>query len=386
MQLHTPTLLLVNVAVAAALSICMGVVAQRSRRDGMVYWSWAMALFTLAYLLFGLRGQISDWLSVVLSNTLLVATYALFVEGLSEFQQRRPRRWLIWSPVVLVAFLLGLLLPQPATRSILAALVLTFEAMIMLQLVVSGRHTTVGRGQYFVMIGFAIIILALLTRLLGGIAGYLDLSKVTDSHPLHAAAVLFSVLIIVVITVGLLLMTKERADALNRNLALQDELTGLHNRRSIQRLLDQQLAQMARGSRSLALLLIDVDHFKGVNDTHGHLSGDKVLRQLADGLQQRLRAQDILGRWGGEEFIVILPDTHVSGARQLAEQLRQDIETLPITTLTGKVLPLTISIGLHVDQGGGGRDEIIAEADRALYQAKQNGRNRVEASGSAHGA
>ena len=102
MQLHTPTLLLVNLVVTLALGVSLGVVARRARRDGMVWWAWAMVAQTLAFLLLGLRGQVSDWLSVVLANTLMVATFALFSEGLCEFQHRRPRRWLIWTPVLLL--------------------------------------------------------------------------------------------------------------------------------------------------------------------------------------------------------------------------------------------------------------------------------------------
>jgi diguanylate cyclase (GGDEF)-like protein len=188
-------------------------------------------------------------------------------------------------------------------------------------------------------------------------------------------------LTIILITMGLVMMAKERADALNRTLALQDELTGLHNRRAIHKLLEQQLALARRNGQALALLIVDIDHFKKINDDHGHLSGDLALRTMADGLRRRLRGQDIAGRWGGEEFIVILPGTDAAGACGLAENLRRSAEQARLVALDGRPIGLTISIGVHALDAASGdaRDDMIAAADRALYLAKQNGRNRVEA-------
>jgi len=380
MQLHTPTLLLVNVLVTAVLGISMGVVARRARRDGMVYWAWAMGAQALTYLLFALRGQISDWFSVVLANTLLVTTFALFAEGLCEFQQRPARRWLIWGPVVAMLLLVALLMNHPQARPLLATVLLGFQSAVLLQLIIGRRHETPGRGQYFVVAGLLLVILAMLFRFFVSVSGQADLNQVTDSNPAHARSLLMSTLIIVLLAMGLVLMTKEQADVRNRTLAMQDDLTGLNNRRSIQRLLEQQLAVMQRSSRPLALLLVDVDHFKRVNDTHGHLSGDQALRAIADRLQERLRAQDLVGRWGGEEFIAILPDTDQAGARHLAETLRQAVEQLRMVSLVGTPMPLTISIGVHARDAprGDERDDMIGAVDRALYLAKQNGRNRVE--------
>lgn len=379
MQLHTPTLLLVNLVVTAALGVSMGMVARRASRDGMVWWAWAMASQTLAFLLLGLRGQIHDGLSIVLANTLMVMTFALFAEGLCEFQQRRPGRWLIWGPVVLLLLAQVLLFEEQRVRPLLSNAVIVFQAIVLLQLITSSRQGR-GRGQYFVAAGFVLIILALLLRLSAQVAGLVDLRQVTGSNPIHALSLLMATLIIVIVAMGLVLMSKERADALNRNLALQDELTGLHNRRSILRLLDQQLAMLARGRRPLAVLLIDVDHFKRVNDTHGHLSGDLALREIGACLLARLRGQDLVGRWGGEEFIALLPDTGIGGAHKLAEQLRRAVEQLQVVSLVGKQMPLTVSIGLctQVPADDATREEVIAAADRALYQAKQNGRNRIE--------
>lgn len=380
MQMHTPTLLLVNVLVSAVLGISMGVVARRSRRDGLVWWAWGMGAQTLTYLLFALRGEISDWLSVVLANTLLVTTFALFAEGLCEFQQRPARRWLIWGPVVAMLLLVTLLMNHMQIRPQLATLLLSFQSIVLLQLIISRRHKTPGRGQYFVAAGLMLTVLALLLRFVASLFGQVDLNQVTASNPAHALSVLMSTLIIVLIAMGLVLMTKEQADVRNHTLAMQDDLTGLSNRRSIQQVLTQQIALARRSNRPLALLLIDIDHFKQINDTHGHLSGDQALRNVAICLKERLRAQDIVGRWGGEEFIAILPDTDEAGALALAEALRAATEQARFAGLDGQPIALTISIGLHALElsSGNERDDMLGAADRALYLAKEKGRNRVE--------
>lgn len=381
MTLHTPTLLLVCLMITITLGISMGLVARRERRDGMVWWASAMLPLALTLLLFSLRGQISDGFSVVLGNTFLVAVLALFAEGLCEFQQRTPRRWLIWGPVMAMPLLITLFMDNTDVRSMLSNVVLAIQSVMMLGLVLSKRHQTVGRGQYFLMVGLILVALAMLLRLAAAVLGAADLNQVTSSNATHAVSMLVFMQTIILITMGLILMSKERADALNRTLAMQDELTGLHNRRAILRLLEQQLALARRKEQSLALLIVDIDHFKRINDDYGHLSGDQALRAMAAGLQRRLRTQDVAGRWGGEEFIVILPGTDAAGGRKLAETLRRSAEQAELVALDGRQIRFTISIGLHaLDLASGNeRDDMIGAADRALYLAKQNGRNRVEA-------
>jgi len=175
-------------------------------------------------------------------------------------------------------------------------------------------------------------------------------------------------------------MTKERADSQNLDMALHDALTGLSNRRLIVETLTQNLAQAQRSGRALTLLMIDIDFFKRVNDTFGHQSGDRALRGLADCIRGRLRAQDMAGRWGGEEFLVVLPDTDVQGGLMLAEQLRRTVEQARFEATDGRTMQFTISIGLHTLQAAAAEsiDDMVAAADKAMYLAKQNGRNRVE--------
>ncbi|MBX9958724.1 MAG: GGDEF domain-containing protein [Burkholderiaceae bacterium] len=379
-MVHTPTLLLINVLVTATLALSLGAVSSRAQRDGLFWWAAALATHTVAYTLYGLRGVAPDWASVLLANTLLAAYFALILEGLFQFQQRMPSRALIWGPVLLLPLLLTALLDQIQARVVVVGVLFSAQAVYTVHVLLLRRQETPGRGQYFVMAAYGVLIVMMLGRVALSFTGGLRLGSITDSNVTQAATFVLATLCLILISLGLVLMTKERADARNRRLALQDDLTGLHNRRFIFEVLGQQLALAERHGWPLALLIVDVDHFKRINDTHGHLIGDQVLRELAACIRSRLRAQDIAGRWGGEEFIVLLPDTDAKGATVLAEDLRLAVQQLRCLDPQGQPLPLTVSIGLHAETQpkSGQRDELLAAADRAMYQAKQNGRNRIE--------
>jgi two-component system cell cycle response regulator len=139
------------------------------------------------------------------------------------------------------------------------------------------------------------------------------------------------------------------------------------------------MERVRRYNTALTLLLIDVDHFKNINDTHGHLAGDDVLVELAAMLQRVVRAVDMVSRYGGEEFVIVLPETGSSGAEAFAERLRELIEAHSFTPTRGGPIRITTSIGVSSFPGFGVEsvDDLLAAADQALYRAKADGRNRV---------
>jgi diguanylate cyclase (GGDEF)-like protein len=162
-----------------------------------------------------------------------------------------------------------------------------------------------------------------------------------------------------------------------RHLSQHDALTGVMNLRAMNEVTDRLIKLAQRHGHSYAVLFIDLDHFKRINDVHGHEAGDVVLKAVAECLLQRLRTSDVLGRIGGEEFLAFLPDTDEAGALRLAEQLRQDIESLQPKVSSGP-LTVTASIGVSINrQDQGSLAALQREADQAMYQAKAAGRNRV---------
>lgn len=161
--------------------------------------------------------------------------------------------------------------------------------------------------------------------------------------------------------------------------AITDELTGLMNRRGIVERIQHELALIARDGRDLSVLMVDIDHFKAVNDAHGHAIGDEVLRDVSSRMRRQLRAYDDIGRLGGEEFAVLLPECGAAGAMAVAERIRRSVGSDAVKTSAAAV-QVTVSIGIAgVDRLDDYKPEqVLAQADRALYVAKSAGRNRVE--------
>lgn len=173
------------------------------------------------------------------------------------------------------------------------------------------------------------------------------------------------------------LQERERLQAELERASLVDPLTGTGNRRSFNKQLEAYLALSARERRPLSLLILDIDHFKSINDQHGHTVGDEVLQHLCRRVRDRLRVVDFFARWGGEEFVVLLYGTDEEGALRCADDIRRSIADQPMQTSTGP-LPTTVSIGVATLEGGhDAGDELIRKADEALFEAKRAGRNRV---------
>jgi diguanylate cyclase (GGDEF)-like protein len=165
-----------------------------------------------------------------------------------------------------------------------------------------------------------------------------------------------------------------------RNKAETDSLTGLHNRAWFEEVFPRQLELCERIGQHASLLMLDVDHFKKVNDQYGHLNGDEALRHIGRQLLRNLRGTDLCARYGGEEMIVLMPGTEVTQARVTAERLRESIASAELTLPDGRPLKLTISGGIAQWRPGVALAGLINAADRALYQAKEGGRNQIAVS------
>ena len=172
-------------------------------------------------------------------------------------------------------------------------------------------------------------------------------------------------------------------DALKRR-AMVDSLTKLWNRGAIDEVLEREAALARKEGSSLGVAMADLDRFKAVNDTHGHPAGDAVLAEAARRMRAAVRHQDAVGRYGGEEFIIILPETDLAGAADTAERIRAAMAAEPVAAGPGEIR-VTMSLGVTAGSGSALRAEtLVAEADRALYEAKEAGRDRLRVAGSSH--
>jgi diguanylate cyclase (GGDEF)-like protein len=171
--------------------------------------------------------------------------------------------------------------------------------------------------------------------------------------------------------------SKANQEELER-IANYDSLTGLLNRRAVMQKLDEQVQHAKRYEEPLSIIMLDIDHFKKVNDRYGHIIGDNVLEKVASVISSVVRATDIVGRYGGEEFIVILPHTEGSVTLTVSERIRKAVEEAEMVGSNGDTFSVTVSQGVGSYIQDEDINSLIQRADAALYQAKENGRNRVE--------
>ncbi len=379
--MHIPTLSLAIVLVSATLALVVGLMAERGRRDGMHAWALGLMTQALAYGLVALRDRVGEGLAVVLGATLQSAALALLGESLHQFYASRTRRLALWMPVMATFVNCSLLLHVLPLRIWVNAALFAVQIALLLELLLRHWSATGGRGRYLLFASWAIVLPLLLAR--GVVAGFCDdaMADLGAPSPMQGLSLALVLCAALVGTLGFVLMSMERADCQMRQMAMHDELTGLASRRSTLEALEQQVAMACRSGQALTLLMLDIDHFKRVNDQFGHLAGDAALRHVANTLRARFRRQDLLGRFGGEEFLAILPATSAAGGGQvLAETVRDALAATPVLVAGETELCLTVSVGVAevALDGATNSQAVIRAADLALYRAKLAGRNRVE--------
>ena len=382
MAAHVPTMLAMIIASSLMMAASMAVVGWGRRRDGLGRWAAALLVNAIGHLLIMLRGLIPDVLSIVVGNLMLSSVFVGMIAAVYQFQGR-PVRWpLLLAPPLLVLVFVSVFIDNFPARVSFVGLVIGLQAVWALLAALSHRHATVGRGQWLLVAGLSLEVVVLGGRALVAISTHSEATNILQSSALQTLTFLATFSVVLVSSVGFVFMSRDRADENNRVLAALDPLTGVANRRSLIAALDRDMARAQRMREPMALMMVDIDHFKDVNDQYGHPAGDRVLCSVVNVLRQRVRAQDLVGRYGGEEFMVLLPDTGLTGAQQLARALCKAVEEsrCPADGVPGPGIAVTVSIGVFGGRLGSGDswDMLIAAADRALYQAKNNGRNRVE--------
>ena len=361
---------------AVLMTVVLAFGLRAGRDAGFAKWNQGLALYALAWLLIASRGVLSAIVGIALADALLLAGLCFQFGALIEFSGRAAPRWLFIAPApVLFAMLLPIL-----DRYVILTFA-TSAAYATLFTVTGGYVLRLGSSAGPVRWLLAPILLASAAALLLR-AGYVALDA--DSRPgifagSNAVDTLTFILMFiatVAVTFGFLIMHRERAEQALRSLAMHDALTGLLNRRAFAEQCERELARARRAGAGLAMLLLDLDHFKMVNDSFGHRVGDRVLVDLAARLKRWRRAADVVGRYGGEEFCILLPDTGAADATAVAERMRAGIAAEP---LGGVASPVTASIGVAACASTGqvDLDFLIVRADEALYEAKRAGRNRV---------
>lgn len=341
--------------------------------SGLIWIALSYGLLANFFALYG------SWiLPLHLSLLTMPSFLILFMMDIFRTRQKHPKehRWLQFILLLLVADLIygafdiiGALRPA----SSLAALMMAVTMGVTLSLMRKGdplaKYFLLGHGLFVLFSSIAVLFYK----------GLVEFNYLT-SHGVGIGIMLESLMLAFIISYRIKLLEAIKASQAELRLqAITDPMTRLHNRRYFYTEAAYQWQQAQEQNTPLSLLMLDIDHFKAINDTQGHAIGDAVIEALADQLRAHSRPGDLLARFGGEEFVVLLPDTALSQLKPLAERLRQSVQEMQITGADGEPVPVTISIGgTEICPAQDSVEEALNLADIALYQAKHSGRNCVQ--------
>ncbi|MBK1689579.1 GGDEF domain-containing protein [Rubrivivax gelatinosus] len=379
MTLHPPTILVLLLLGYAMLGLQLAMVRRRLLEEqALRRWSWGNTLLLLGHLMLLARIVVPLPVSVIAGNGLILLGECAYVAALQQFIDDRPLpRGVRWVCAFCVAAMLPMALFDTPTRVFIASVLTPLPALWGAWLVWRARHR-VERSLWPVGAGLAMIALALLARGVHAAlhpAYYVDL---TLPNTVQSLMLLTSFIALLGSGFGFVLACTERATRSLERLASHDHLTGALNRQPAELLLANALQRARRERTTVAYVLLDLDRFKSVNDRHGHVFGDEVLRRFAHTVAARLRSSDVFSRCGGEEFALVLPDSDAAGALGVLDELRRACRAMGLVTDDGSPFAVTFSAGISLSPCGRvGADALYREADRALYEAKHGGRDRA---------
>ena len=372
-------------ATTALLSLSMLLMLASLLRTGIAgirEWFFANICLVIALPLFILRGAIPDLLSIVLANALLVTACSGYYAGCARFLGR-PAHWRrLAAAIAILSAVIAVWTYGDDNFVIRVLAITTFNAFIFTATaVLLLRHRPLNRHPHPYWFAASVALLFAICQVLRGIY----FSAIEPPDDLMNFDTIWNVVLLSIgavalptMTMAAVMMVHDAMLASVEDAANHDHMTGALSRRWLEAIAREQIMRAQRTGKPLSLLIIDLDHFKHINDTHGHAVGDEVLREFAHVTIASLRDGDALGRLGGEEFGVLLPNTDTEVAIKIANRLREQSQQHVISGSFG-ACNYSISIGVATVRAGESFDLLSARADRALYFAKNNGRNRVEA-------
>ncbi len=341
---------------------------------GLGLWAAAHAWAFLSAVLFAGRGFLPDFITVVVANLVLLTGMVCYHAGVDQFFGRRPA-WGRWMALLLLLLpaLYWYALVEPSYNARLILVCLAWAGIFLSMAWQIWRQGPENFSTRFTVVVLLVHITVLLLRFFSAWMPLAEEGLLTPTR-VQSLYVGSNAVMLLALGMGMILMAGDRLRLEFEHLASYDPLTNVLTRRVFLEACEQELARCRRHGRSMALLLLDIDHFKTVNDTHGHQTGDRVLVDLVARIAALLRRPDQLARFGGEEFVLLLPETSQEEAITVAERILAHV-----AELREGLPPITVSIGVATNRPDEDQiDALLARADRALYKAKAEGRNRVE--------
>jgi diguanylate cyclase (GGDEF)-like protein len=379
LDIRTLSFIATNVAFLFALGLFAFGRPQKEFK-GFSLFATGLALFAAGLFLLGYRDVLPDFITIILANCAIIAGLIFLYEGISRFLGHSTRFHLISILAIVIGIVLFVYFTY-ASPSInyrilsFTAIHMVISALCAVELTrkihKSWRVPAMATG-----IIFALYSLFQLVRFLWTLGENPILSFMSAGN-VHASSFIAIIILICGSTFGMVWMVNRQLIHHLTELATHDPLTNVLNRRGLELLAEHEFAKMKRGMADLSALMMDIDYFKQMNDLYGHTAGDLILQDFADQIQKNLRAADVFGRTGGDEFFILLPGTTLDQADNLAERFRKMIEEHEFN-FDNQTIHLTTSIGVsNAFPEYISLDQLMLFTDRALLQAKQNGRNQV---------
>lgn len=369
LELQLESVFLTYTSICLALGLLILYLTLEHEQEGLRLWGWALVVSGAASTLYALRGDKIDSGTVLLSCFLWSSVYVLLHGAIMRFCKQVLRLKLI------VLFFLGVLtftaltLKIPTARSVGLSLITLIQIGLTIRSLVLIKKPERSRGRQLIIGALAAEALIFLSRTIFSLDHAQLALNLKASNFLQIFSIFGILIATLVITLGFLMMELELAQQKMREFLETDPLTGALNRHR----LTGGLLKSLLNRRGLALVMTDIDYFKKINDQYGHTCGDMILKEFASVVRACLRDDDALIRWGGEEFLAVLPGTTAIGARVVAERIRDRVEQ----TEFHNQIPVTASFGYSVLNEHATWEEAVHGADLGLYRAKNAGRNRV---------
>jgi diguanylate cyclase (GGDEF)-like protein len=345
-------------------------------QHGLNYFIGLFLSQAIAQVLLFLRGILPDFVTIVIANTFVAASYNLGYLGYCHFFNHKVNWWTVILPIATIFILFAIYIDDFRIRVISLGLVSAAQYIVQFILLLTITEKAVKRSKPILLLGYGIIIVLFTLRAIYMMIYPDGITSLFDTIWINSVTLFATIPSIIFIALGLLLMVSDRLLEENRELATRDSLTHLFNRRTFNDLAQRELARAERYNHATSMLMIDIDRFKLVNDTYGHPVGDEALIHLVRVLKDSVRMQDLYGRYGGEEFTVLLAETSQKEALEIAERLREQIAENSLV-INNHTIKLTVSIGVATSHGDQkpSLDAMINAADEAMYIAKKAGRN-----------
>ncbi len=387
---RTTVLIYTITNILLAFVVYMTWLQNKNRFEGITFWLADYVLQAIGITLSVVRGSIPDFISIVISNLFMIIGAMFFLFGLARFTGVRMKKK--YNYMCLIIFFIayyyfGIISPSVPLRIVTfsSCFILISTQVLWLIFVQSSdslKIITKSTGIIFMLFiivdMFRIILAFTVPNDKSYFLGSLNDTIFVILSQMLTIALTFSIVLMInrklFLEINMHSNEKEKLLLKMRRLATIDGLTEIFNRMKTEEILAKEISEFQIDANPLSVILVDVDHFKSVNDTYGHSEGDNVLRSIVSILKDNIRDSDSLGRWGGEEFLIVTPKTNVQSSYSIAQRLTKLVSNYDFANI-GHV---TVSMGVSTLNDGESFYELLINADKALYLAKENGRNRVE--------